>query len=323
MAQSPVFPDTRINASEHDPRVHVELADLIALKYKARNFSFLPHQPVHSVLSGRHGSRLRGRGLNFEEIRVYRPGDDVRMIDWKVTARMREAHTRVFTEERDRPVLFIIDQRISMFFGTRLYMKSVSAAHAAALGAWRVLDVGDRVGAIIFNDDRIEMVRPHRSRSTVTRILEHVVSMNAQLKADAAIAENPEMLNRALDAANKLVGHDYLVTVISDFAGNNDVSRQLLRRFAEHNDVLCILIHDPSATDLPPGRNMRVTDGQLQMELEMGSKKIRKEVNDFTRGRIEDVFRYRTELDISVLPISTDEDVAIQVQRLLGSQPAR
>jgi DNA polymerase III delta prime subunit len=98
-----------------------------------RGFSFLLRQPVYSILAGRHASRLRGRGLNFEEIRRYLPGDDIRNMDWRVTARTRRPHVRVYTEERDRPLLLVIDQRQSMFFGSRRAMKSVVAAEAAAL----------------------------------------------------------------------------------------------------------------------------------------------------------------------------------------------
>ena len=88
---------------------------------------------------------MRGRGLNFEEIRDYRPGDDVRSIDWKVTARLQKPHIRVFNEERDRQALLVVDQRLSMFFGSRRAMKSVAAAEAAAIGAWRVL--GPEIGS--------------------------------------------------------------------------------------------------------------------------------------------------------------------------------
>src|SRR5215471_17651879 len=134
------------------PGVYIDLDDLIALEYRDREVSFLPRQPVHSLLSGRFASRMRGRGLNFEEIRDYRPGDDVRSIDWKVTARLQKPHVRVFNEERDRQSLLVVDQRLSMFFGSKLAMKSVTAAQAAALAAWRILNVGDRVGAIVFDD---------------------------------------------------------------------------------------------------------------------------------------------------------------------------
>ena len=117
--------------ADRDERVYVNLHQLVRLQHRATGLSFLPRQPVHSLLSGRHASRIRGRGLNFEEIRAYHAGDDVRTIDWKVTARTRSPHTRVFTEERDRAALLLVDQRIGMFYGTRVNMKSVTAAEAA------------------------------------------------------------------------------------------------------------------------------------------------------------------------------------------------
>src|SRR6187431_225997 len=129
------------------PGVYADLAELVALRHRARGFSFLPRQPVQSLLAGRHASRLRGRGLNFEEIRRYQPGDDIRRIDWKVTVRTRLTHSRVYTEERERGVLLLVDQRIGMFFGSVKNMKSVTAAETAALAAWRVLAQKDRIGA--------------------------------------------------------------------------------------------------------------------------------------------------------------------------------
>jgi ATPase family associated with various cellular activities (AAA)/Protein of unknown function DUF58 len=117
------------------PGVYADLTELVRMKFHARGFSFLPRQPVRSILAGRHASRLRGRGLNFEEIRRYLPGDDIRNMDWHVTARMRQPYVRVYTEERDRPVLLIVDQRQSMFFGSQRAMKSVVAAEVTALAA--------------------------------------------------------------------------------------------------------------------------------------------------------------------------------------------
>src|SRR3954447_20465488 len=152
------------------PGVYVDLEDLIALEYRGRKVSFMPQQPVHSLLSGRFASRMRGRGLNFEEIRDYRPGDDVRSIDWKVTARLQKPHVRVFNEERDRQALLVVDQRLSMFFGSRRAMKSVAAAQAAAVGAWRVFGAGDRIGAIVFNVRDLAEIKPRRSRATVLQI---------------------------------------------------------------------------------------------------------------------------------------------------------
>jgi len=119
-------------------RAYVSLDDLQKLSHRAQGFSFLPRQPVHSLLTGRHASRLRGRGLDFDELRHYYEGDDTRTIDWAATARLGTPYVRVYREERDRPVLLLVDQRVSMFFGSKRATKSVVAAEVAALSAFRV-----------------------------------------------------------------------------------------------------------------------------------------------------------------------------------------
>ena len=195
--------------------VAIELQQLIQLKAEARGFSFLPRQPVQSLLAGRHASRLRGRGLAFEELRHYSQGDDARTIDWKATARLRSPHVRVYSEERERPVLLVVDQRKTMFFGSRRAMKSVVAAELCALGAWRTLHSGDRVGGIVFNDQQIVDLRPQRSQTAVLRLLHEVTQMN-----HALTQKDPRpatvTLNQALEAAARRAHHDYLVVVISD-----------------------------------------------------------------------------------------------------------
>ena len=199
------------------PGVYASAAYLAGLKQAARNFSLLPHQPIHSVLSGRHASRLRGRGLAFEELRQYFPGDDIRTMDWRVTARTGKPFVRVYTEEKDRPTLFVVDQRINMFFGTRRAMKSVAAAELAALGAWRALAQGDRVGGVVFNDQRIDAVRPHRSSTAVMRLIEAIAAQNAVLQADSPARRNSGQLDAALNVAAESADHDYLVVIASDF----------------------------------------------------------------------------------------------------------
>src|SRR4051812_25450138 len=201
------------------PGVYVGFDDLLALEHRGRRVSLLPRQPVRSLLSGRYASRMRGRGLNFEEIRDYRGGDDVRSIDWKVTARLQKPHVRVFNEERDRAGIVVVDQRLSMFFGTRLAMKSVTAAETAAIAAWRILGAGDRVGAVVFNDSDIADTRPQRSRRTVLQVLNAIVAQNQVLGIGRGIVRAPAMLNRALDRVRRVAPHDATVVLISDFDG--------------------------------------------------------------------------------------------------------
>ena len=257
------------------PGVYVSFDDLLALEIRGRRVSFLPHQPVRSLLSGRFASRMRGRGLNFEEIRDYRPGDDVRSIDWKVTARLRKPHVRVFNEERDRQTLLVVDQRLSMFFGSRKAMKSVTAAQTAAIGAWRVLGAGDRVGAIVFDDRELTEFRPRRSRSTVLQILISIAERNRALGVGRGITASPAMLNRALAQAQRRALHDATVIIISDFDGADDETRKMVGAIARHNDVVALLVHDPMQSDLPASASMTVTDGELQIHVEVGRESVR------------------------------------------------
>jgi uncharacterized protein (DUF58 family) len=303
------------------PGVYIDLDDLIALEHRGRQVSFLPHQPVHSLLSGRFASRMRGRGLNFEEIRDYRAGDDVRSIDWKVTARLQKPHVRVFNEERDRQALLVVDQRLSMFFGSRFAMKSVTAAEAAAIGAWRVLGVGDRVGAIVFNDRDLVEFKARRSRATVLQILTAIAARNQALGVGRGIAAAPAMLNAALEQATRRALHDASVIVISDFDGVDDATRRMIGAISQHNDVVALLVHDPLQSDLPASASMTVTDGELQINLEVGRGSVRKSIEQATQDRLKGAFAWTRELGIPVLPLSAAEQTAPQLRRLLGAMP--
>lgn len=305
------------------PGVYVSLDDLLALEHRGAGVSFRPRQPVHSLLSGRFASRMRGRGLNFEEIRDYRAGDDVRSIDWKVTARLQHPHVRVFNEERDRQALLVVDQRMSMFFGSRRSMKSVAAAEAAAIGAWRVLGAGDRVGAIVFNDRELVEFRPRRSRSTVLQILAAIVAHNRALGVSKGISPAPSMLNNALRQAQRRALHDATVIIISDFDGADDETHKIIGAIARHNDVVALLVHDPLQSDLPAAASMTVTDGELQIHLEVGRESVRKSISQVSQDRLKSVFAWTQELRVPVLPLSSAEDVAQQIRRLLGALPGR
>jgi uncharacterized protein (DUF58 family) len=301
--------------------VYADLDELIRLQFKAAGFSFLPKQPVHSLLSGRHASRLRGRGLDFEEVRKYVPGDDIRTIDWKVTARTQIPHTRVYSEERERPVLVVVDQRISMFFGTRVNMKSVTAAEAAALAAWRVVSAGDRVGAVVFNDSETREIRPHRSKKTVMQILDVIVDQNHSLGVDRGITSSPDMLNKTLEKVVHMAGHDYLVCVISDFFGITDDTNRLVKLISRHNDVIIGLIYDPIARELPDAGKIVVSDRGKQIELDLSSRKLREQYPEILEGRLKRLTDELTKYGVPVLPIHTAQGVAEQLQAALGYSP--
>jgi uncharacterized protein (DUF58 family) len=298
------------------PGAYVTLDGLMGLRGRARGFSLLPHQPHSGALAGRHSSRLRGRGLDFAELRRYQDGDDVRAIDWRATARLRAPHVRVYTEERDRVVLLLVDQRMSMFFGSRRATKSVVAAEAAALAAWRVDQSGDRVAAIIFDDREQVVVRPARGAATVQRLLSEIVRLNAGLRADAE-ASDPTRFNHALAEAAKLATHDWLVVLISDGAGADATSRQLVSTIGAHNDVIAIFIADPLEAELPAVGSVVVAEGAARLPIDSDAMALRRgHAEDFATRRtaVADFGRHRA---IPLIDVRTDADVAAQIRAAL------
>ncbi len=301
-----------------DPRIHVTLQHLISMQGAAGGITFLPRQASASVLNGRHASRLRGRGLNFEEMRGYLPGDDVRSIDWKATARTGQPHVRVFTEERDRPALLVVDQRMSMFFGSRLNMKSVTAAEAAAIAAFRILDAGDRVGGVVFGDDEHVEFVPRRSQRTVYGLLEAVTEMNQGLHADKTVDARPGSLNDILKSVARIAHHDHLVLIFSDFDGIDEYTHRHLNGIAQHNDIIAMLVYDPMAEGLEPGQRAVIGDSRMQAEVDLGSEATRTAVSGFSRQRLERIYQWQTEINLSVLPLSAGEPTLTQIRRLTG-----
>lgn len=308
------------DTSNKNAGIYTSLKELVALQYKASGFSFLPKQPVHSILSGRHNSRLRGRGLNFEELRHYRAGDDIRTMDWKVTNRTGKPHVRVYSEERERPVLLLVDQRINMFFGSQLKMKSVIAAELAALSAWRVLSVGDRVGALVFNDTEIIEIRPQRSRKTVMQILQSVMTLNHALQAEYAVGQNDEQLNLALREAERLSGHDYLIVIISDMSGWNDETVKRIKRLAQHNDVMASLVFDALEKNLPDSSRLVLSDGDKQIQVDSGKAGLNQLYTEHFESAAEYLQSELKKHGIPVIPMNTRDDVLSQIRDAIGER---
>ncbi len=300
-----------------DRRVHVDLGHLMGLEPLARNLSLLPRQPARSILNGRHASRLRGRGLNFEELRAYLPGDDSRTIDWKVTAKTGKPHVRVYTEERDRPALILVDQRMSMFFGSRLNTKSVTAAEAAAIAAFMVQNQGDRVGGIVFSDETLEEIRPRQSRANASLFLESLARANRRMHADTIPAASMP-LNRPLEAAARIAGSNHLVIIISDFDDMDEHTDDLLSGIAQNNDLLLCLVSDPMAHNVETNWNLVISDGRLEALLDTSDPRAQTALRSMLDERFARVRGWQQQLGVPVLPLTTGEDTLEQVRALLG-----
>ncbi len=297
---------------------YTDLKSLLALRFEARGFSFHPRQLMRNPLHGRYAARLRGRGLNFEELRQYQMGDDIRNIDWKVTNRMRKPFVRSYTEEKERASLLLVDQRTSMFFGSQRQMKSVTAAQCAALIAWRMISEGDRVGGIVFGDVGLQEYKPHHLQSTLVAFLRGIEKSNQALSLSAPPARPPCQMTHALQEAGRLTTHDQLIVLITDLAGWDAQSYKTATGLAQHNDLVVLHVVDPLEAQLPAQGQMPVSDGVLQMELDASKQKLRADFAHSFETRTKAISQDLAKHGVAVVPISTAQDVAPQLRQAFG-----
>lgn len=301
------------------PDIYTSIDALRRLRFSARGFSFLPKQPVNSALSGKNVSKLRGRGLDFAEMRLYQHGDDIRCMDWKVTMRTGKPHVKVYNEERERNVFLLVDQRLNMFFGSKGKMKSVIAAEIAALTAWNVLDSTDRVGAIVFNDNSAVTHMPKRSQHQVIQILGNIVEMNHELGSGHVGVNHSDSLNAMFAKLLRVAAHDGVVILISDGRGWNDKTTEYIKRLRQHNDMIFCHVTDSLEMQMPRLESMILSDGDLQLEVS------RQDTGTFESARagVESQLRKLAELAskfrIPVVPIDTMSDSVIQLRKAMGS----
>ena len=204
-----------------------------------------------------------------------------------------------------------------MFYGTKKNMKSVTAAELAAAGVWRVLDQGDRPGAIVFDDGEVREVRAHRSRRTALQVLHLLVEKNNALSADSDVTPKPSMLNEAIEGVARRVTQNCLIALISDFDGADADSTKLVTpSLSSTHDLLVVPVLDPSSSGIPEGAKLVVSDGELQIELD--TARSRRRLAEMTTERMATVMAWQEDLGVPVLPVSTAEDSLDQIRLLLG-----
>ena len=291
--------------------------DLIALRFPARQLRLSRRSRALSTLAGPNKSNFRGRGIDFEEVRSYQPGDDIRTIDWRVTARTGQAHTKLFREERERPVLVAVDQRPGMFFGSSHCFKSVLAAQLASLVAWSALDGGDRVGGLVFNGAGHREIRPRRSRRTVLALLSQIAAFNNDLPperdADAgSFAATLANLRRIARPGSSLF-------LVSDFSGaSGEHAREHLFQLAQHTEITAIACSDPLECDLPAAGHYAVTDGVDRSELNTADRNLRAAYRQRFAERMGQLSLELQRLGVPLLQASTDQPPFALLQRFYG-----
>lgn len=311
------------NADAHsddvlNPATRPNLDELIALRQQAGKLDLGRRQTARAQLAGGHASRFRGRGMDYQESRIYQPGDDIRSMDWRVTARTGRPHTKLYQEERERPVVLCVDLNPGMFFASRGALKSVVAARAASLIAWAAAAHGDRIGALLFNGDHHELP-PRGGKHGVLRLIRQLVAQSDPLK-NLQQPPHPDGLNAALARLRRISRPGSLIFLLSDFYGIDEETGKHLMRLRQHNDVIALQILDALELAPPPPARYGVSDGQHTGILDTRSATARQTYVDFFAQHHQALRELMRRRAIPLLQLATDDDVASVLRRLGAAQ---
>ena len=311
------FPITDLPETKESP-VLVGKSALISLHRQAESLS-LKVVKIRSQQGGHYLSPFKGRGMEFDEVRPYQPGDDVRTLDWRVTARTGKPHTKLFREERERSVLIWVDYRAPMFFATRGCFKSVMAARAAALLSWSAIHHGDRLGGLIFSEAQHEEIRPQQGKRGVLHFIQSLVTHTAWERRSQDMADREEVALQSLIRLRRVARSGSLVFLISDFRSMGVQAESHLAKLARHSDVVMLFIHDPLEQRLPPAGLYRVSDG-LSRETTLdtgdpGRRKAYQEKFDLRQAKLQRLCR---RYGIYYMACATSDNLLKTLQNGLG-----
>jgi uncharacterized protein (DUF58 family) len=252
--------------------VGLELPDLIRLKPAGETIK-LTTPRVRAIATGGHLSPFKGRGVEFDESRLYQPGDDLRTIDWRVTARTGKPYTKVFREERNRPVIIWLDLHRSMMFATRRAYKAVVAAELAALIGWSAVGNGDQLGGLVFSQSAHHELRPRLGRRAVLRLFG--LMTGSQSWSGSEEAEDSRAMDHALLRLTRVSRPGSMMFLLSDFLKLSTESERHIRQLASHGDLFLVQIYDPLEAELPPPGRYRIQYGRQSFTIETSDEKER------------------------------------------------
>jgi len=297
--------------------VAVRRTDLLALQPLAARLALGRRRPPGRTRVGLHTSRVRGRGLDFEEVRPYQAGDDLRLVEWKVTARTGRPYTKVFREERERPLHLVVDFRRSMRFGTRSAFKSVLAARVATLLAWAAIHDGDRVALTVATDRGHVDLPAAGGKRGILRLIRVLAETHAT-EPDPEV--EPPGLTPLFEHLLRRVSTGTALVPISDFQGLDDDARRLLGLLARRTDLFGVFLYDAMETEAPPAARYPVTDGVRRGILDFTDPGYRRQHHARFEARAEAVRAAFVERGAHLLRLSTEHDLGDSVRRLLHAR---
>ncbi len=323
----------RFKSSETEPfesapvgtGTHITAKELISLQQQAHKLDMSRRSYARSSTTGTHHSSFRGRGMDYQESRIYQAGDDIRNMDWRVTARAGQPHTKLYQEERERPVVLLVDFNPGMFFGSVKSLKSVVAAKAATLIAWSVAARGDRIGALIINSSHHELPPKTGKRGVLQLIRELVIHSDPMqgLATQQSHKYTHTSLNDELKRLRRIARPGSLVFLISDFYDIDQDTANHLQFISRHSDIQAIQVVDPLEMAPPPPERYSITNGEDTGVLNTRTKKGREKFREFINQHHQDIQELTRKYNIPLIRLSTADDVLLELQRNFGNSKKR
>ncbi|MBT7409990.1 MAG: DUF58 domain-containing protein [Methylococcales bacterium] len=295
--------------------VSISSKQLILLRHVSDQIVFKVGK-VKSRQSGNYLSAYKGRGMEFDEVRSYQAGDDIKTMDWKVTARTGKPHTKLFREERERTIFLWVDLRKNMFFATRGAFKSVIASRLATILAWASASHGDRLGGLIFSDLEHHEIKPTRGKKSVLhfihQLVHHPVWQSSELNE-----VGHQGLSQSLARLRRVAKPGSLIFLLSDFQGLDQQAHTHINQLSRHNDLTMVSIHDPIEATLPPPGFYRVSDGQAEFNIQTHSKQLRKSYHQRFINHMDQLKKICLQNHIHLMNFSTEDDIVSKLQQEL------
>lgn len=292
--------DNERGVVDNSDLVSVKLSSLVQLSRFAKVIN-LRHRRIRSLQSGGYLSPQKGRGMEFEEVRPYQAGDDIRSMDWKVTARTGKPHTKIFREERERPVFISVDNRKTMQFATRGVFKSVQAKKLAGLIAWAAQHHGDRVGGQLFSEDYCQEIKPQNGKHGVLRFLNTLVN-------PATMTSHEFSFERVLSRLQHHTKPGSLIYLVSDFRGVSTNTEAYMAKLARHCQVVLIFVYDPLEKALPEQGRYRFTNNQREVVIDSSDKQKLSNYQQRFQDHYENLEKLAKKLGVLLIQCDTTAD---------------
>lgn len=285
--------------------VTAELNELIDYRRYAQSSHYSPEGKALGL--GLHLSKLRGRGMDFSEVRNYQAGDEIRHMEWRVTARTGRPHVKLYQEERERPTVLLVDFNPSMIFGTRIAFKSVIAARLAAMLAWTVVKQGDRIGGFFFSANEHSEFTPRGRDSGVLPLLASLSHYTEQ--AYSKRANQTRTLSDALIRLRRVIRPGSILVLISDFYAMDADTEKHLTRLRANNDILAYPICDSLELTAPKPQQYAITNGRDELIFDTRATTIANAYDEYCTQRLSYLNEQFKRLQIQSVQVTAETDL--------------